>query len=297
MKTRLTFLLLILSTFAGNTYCKNPISKSDKMKPDWLAKELPKPGNFSYFFLKTEGIKPSLDEARNECLSQLAFQVTRSAAFSTSGEMTKHVKSTRSGTGLNEDINSEYVLTYTIDTDTVKVIFRKIDEYWEAIAGDNSSVIYWCHTLYAITKNPTAVAFDQVTFSYKYGGDALWRSALVPGFGQIYKGHKAKGITIMSGEAALIGGIIFCETRRADFKRKSKETFNIDKITNYLDNADNYATCRNICIGAAAALYVYNLIDAVVTDGRKKTSVRPGSIYMAPSLAHDLRGVSLTMNF
>ncbi|MFV0419389.1 MAG: DUF5683 domain-containing protein [Dysgonomonas sp.] len=296
MNPRLIFFLFILSISVGYVCSQNPVSSSEKMKPDWLIKELPNPRNTSYHFLKTEAIKPSLEEARNECLNQVTYKIARGAKASLSSETKKKSNSTRNEYGLDERIETEYILTYKVEADTVSMVFKKIDEYWEAILT-GSGVVYQCHSLYAVAENPEYAAFDQITFSYKYGGDALWRSALVPGFGQIYKGHKAKGISIMGGEALLIGGIIFCESRRSDFQRKSKETLNIDKVRNHLDNADNYATYRNICIGAAAALYVYNLIDAVVTDGRKKTSVKPGSVYIIPSATQNFRGVSLSMNF
>lgn len=296
MNPRLIFFLFILSISVGYVCSQNPVSSSEKMKPDWLIKELPKPRNASYHFLKTEAIKPSLEEARNECFNQVAYDITRGAKVSSVSEIKKKSNSARNEYGLNENIETEYILTYKVETDTVNAVFRKVDEYWEPIST-GTTIIYHCHTLYAIAENPEYVNFDQITFSYKYGGDALWRSALVPGFGQIYKGHKAKGLSIMGGEVFLISGIIFCESRRSDFQRKSKETLNIDKVRSHLDNANNYATCRNIFIGTAAALYVYNLIDAVVTDGRKKTTVSRGNIYVVPSATSDFKGVSLTMNF
>lgn len=296
MNSRLIIILFILSIYIGYARSQNSVSSSEKMKPDWLVHEMPKPSNSSYHFLKTEGIKSNLEEAREECLSQVAHNITRGAKIFSVSETKKKSNSTRNEYGFNENVETEYTLSYTIKSDTVNALFRKIDEYWEVIAS-GSAIVYRCYTLYAIAENPEPVTFDQISSSYKYGGDALWRSALVPGFGQIYKGHKVKGISMMTGEALLIGGIIFCESRRSDYQRKSKETLNIDKVKNYLDNADNYATYRNVCIGAAAALYVYNVIDAVVTDGRKRTSVKPGSIYIMPSVADNFSGISLNMNF
>lgn len=296
MNSRLIFIFFILSTYVGHVRSQNSVSSSERMKPDWLVNEMPKPSNNSYHFLKTEGIKSNLEEAREECLSQVAHNITRGVKIFSVSETKKKSSSTRNEYGLNENLETEYTLTYTIKSDTVNALFRKIDEYWEVITS-GSAVVYRCYTLYAVAENSESVSFDQITFSYKYGGDALWRSALVPGFGQIYKGHKVKGIGIMSGEALLIGGIIFCESRRSDFVRKSKETLKIDKVNNYLDNADNYATYRDICIGAAAALYAYNLIDAFVTGGRKKTYTKPGSMYVVPSVTQDFRGLSLSLNF
>ena len=45
-------------------------------------------------------------------------------------------------------------------------------------------------------------------------------------------------------------------------------------IKTYSTKADHFATARNICIGAAAALYVYNLIDAIAAPGARRIAVR-----------------------
>lgn len=112
-----------------------------------------------------------------------------------------------------------------------------------------------------VSRNLSNLSFDQVNFSYKYGMSALWRSALVPGYGQIYKGSTAKGISILGGEVALITGVLLTENTRSSYRRKAKETYDVNKIRSYTDKADNYETARNICIGGAIALYVYNVID------------------------------------
>ena len=44
-------------------------------------------------------------------------------------------------------------------------------------------------------------------------------------------------------------------------------------------NMSNWAIGRNVCIGAAAALYAYNIVDAIVAPGARRVVVTPG--YMA----------------
>ena len=60
---------------------------------------------------------------------------------------------------------------------------------------------------------------------------------------------------------------------RADYARKIAQTHNINHIKTYSTKADHFATARNICIGAAAALYVYNLIDAIAAPGARRIVV------------------------
>ena len=42
----------------------------------------------------------------------------------------------------------------------------------------------------------------------------------------------------------------------------------------YNTKADNCENIRNICIGGAAALYVYNLIDAIAANGAKRVIIK-----------------------
>jgi len=45
----------------------------------------------------------------------------------------------------------------------------------------------------------------------------------------------------------------------------------------YINSASNLATGRNVCIGAAAALYVYGLIDAIVAPGARRVVITPSA--------------------
>ena len=63
----------------------------------------------------------------------------------------------------------------------------------------------------------------------------------------------------------------------------------------YNSKADNWESGRNICIGAAAALYVYNLIDAVAAKGARRVTVRKvcQSLSLQPVLHGDVAGMEV----
>ena len=66
----------------------------------------------------------------------------------------------------------------------------------------------------------------------------------------------------------------------------------------YNTKADNWENIRNVCIGAAAALYVYNLIDAIVSPGAKRTIVNKQEFPLVyPVTNKDFSGVSFSWNF
>lgn len=78
----------------------------------------------------------------------------------------------------------------------------------------------------------------------------------------------------MGGCAALAVGVIFTESQRVDYMDKIGRTHDADFILDYLHKADNFETARNICIGTAAALYLYNLIDAIAAPGARRVVVK-----------------------
>ena len=180
---------------------------------------------------------------------------------------------------------------------TQRVIYKKIDEYWEYVSYNGRAREYRCFTLYAVAVHPGETAiFDEVTFSRKYGARGLVRS-IIPGCGQIYKGSVVKGVCILGGEAALAGGAVAFENMRKNYSKKMHRTQNADHIRSYADKADNCRTFRDVCIGSAAALYLYNLIDALVANGKKRTIVKKSHLSFTPVASPDCNGVRLCYQF
>jgi hypothetical protein len=54
---------------------------------------------------------------------------------------------------------------------------------------------------------------------------------------------------------------------------------------------------RNLCITGAAALYIYNLVDAIVAPGDKYLVVRDNRLSLVPVAGGTLTGIGLTLNF
>jgi hypothetical protein len=47
-------------------------NKSDRLRPQWMTKQLPNPKSAGYIFVKAEGSGSSLEAARQACLVELA---------------------------------------------------------------------------------------------------------------------------------------------------------------------------------------------------------------------------------
>ena len=139
--------------------------------------------------------------------------------------------------------------------------------------------------------------FDRAYKSTSYGAAPALMS-IIPGLGQFYKGSTVKGICMLGGVAACGVGALLCENERSDYKNKMKEQPQFAK--NYNTKANNYETARNICLGAAAAIWIYNIVDAAAAKGTRKIVVKPASgsyLSVHPIATFDAIGASLSYVF
>ncbi len=280
---------LLLFTYMATT----PLSaqkKSDPLKPKWLTQKLPEAKTPLYSLIRTIGEGHNLGEARQNCMKDLTDFLEHNRGIT--------VNSTLSGQETvrdNEeaDIQTQYTFEYKEDGRTFSIDSRKIDEYWTYKDGN-----YRCNILYAVAnKDGGDTHCDDISLSTRYGARGFARSIIIPGWGQMYKGNYLKGSLILGGEAAFIAGIIAAENLRATYKKKMKEQPN--HMQAYNTKADNCENIRNVCIGAAAALYVYNLIDAIAANGAKRVIIKkkPENLSLLPVVSPLYGGVSIAYKF
>ncbi len=98
---------------------------------------------------------------------------------------------------------------------------------------------------------------------------ALWRSALLSGWGQYNAGYKTKGLIFMISEKLLVVGFIYT------YYIQDEAYYEYTKSTSDFNNKwDNYKSKLSQCqivIGVTGAFYLYNLIDAAFfTTSNKK---------------------------
>lgn len=272
--------------------------RSDKIKPRWINKP-PVALNDTYFFVVTEVAgATTLNEARLQSKKELAAKVEivedikvvegydeeSSQRMTTEGDMY----------GVSDDT---YRLQIESEGHTLPVSYKKISEYWELERDENLSS-YTLYTLYAVAHKGMIAQFDDISITSRYGFDAFAFSFFVPGAGQMYKGSIGKGLGILGSAVAVSAAIVLCENTRASYIKKMKEQPRYAAV--YNTRADSWEPGRNVAIGVAAALYVYNLIDVLVTDGAPRVKVkRKAEKYMTllPAVGWDYAGISLVYNF
>ena len=265
-------LVLMLPFFTSAAFAQE--MKSDKIKPQWLHK-LPQPTNSTFRYEIVTASASSLETARKESLNTLITNSGFSSGVVVSSDYkSNEILSQKWNNGrLTETVDYEAQTIISTKGEERKLFVESIDEYWER-DGDGS---YYLTKLYAKSELEKTPLFDNLDLTTKYGVNGLWRSAIVPGWGQIYKGSTLKGAVIFGGTAILAGSIIFTENQRSDYAYKVTTTKNLELKRAYATKSNNFATGSYICIGATAALYLYNLIDAVVSPGARRIVVKERS--------------------
>ncbi len=292
MKIRILSLLCcvaVLMCCHTTLYAKE---KSDKLKPKWVTHALPESKSGTYFFVRATGIAATLEGAKQQAFVSMAQKLEQERGLTVNTSVFVKAKTTQNQYGRNAEYTKETEMEVIEKGHQLKIVCREIDQYW--IYDDGK---YEVHVLYTVAdKNRYGGSYDdKITLTSKYGAAGLL--SVIPSVGQFYKGSYVKGGLILGGEIIAAGGIILCENTRASYIKKMHEQPKYAEEYNSL--ADSWETGRNICIGVAAALYVYNLIDAFVTPGARRVKVEPSRVNFAPVPYADNNsiGIGIAMKF
>jgi hypothetical protein len=282
-------LLVVLSLCLGTTsVCAK---KSEKYKPKWVTHKLPESKSGTYIFISAYGEGTSLDAARQKALANLATRLEVERGLKVSSVLKS--KTTERFSSVERD--NYYSETNELDMvveergKQLNIVCRTIDEYWES---DRRG--YRIHILYTVAnKNrPGGSNDDKITVTAKYGAAGLL--SVVPSVGQFYKGANTKGAAILIGEVASVAGVILCENNRATYQNWMYEKPKYAAQYNAL--MDTWELGRNLCIGAAGAVYIVNLIDALATKGAKHVKVKKNKMNFSMSPYMDARSTGLGMS-
>lgn len=257
---------------------------SQKIRPQWLKnyQDIVKDGaNYQIILVDNQGT--SLETLRNGRLNTLGSYLQSSSKID--GEIDWNASTT---TGNSDSNYSTHTLTFKTKTSVETFGYKFIDDYWEHI-GD----YYKYSALFAITEPGINTTIkDTFIKNSSYASDPVtWGLSLIPGAAQMHKGSYVKGGIIMGGSVALVGGIIAFENQRSSYMSKISQTHSADVKKSYNNNANNAELGRNICIGGLAALYVYNILDAIIAPGARRIIVTPSAT------ADGQYGLSASYNF
>ena len=261
-------------------------------KPSWVG-NTPVAGNPTYKFVEVVSYGSDYASAKMEAKKKLAQdeQLIRSVNIGVVTTHNRYVDQAFVDGKLNENVNDETTVDVNIEGKSFSLQAVVVDEY-----GDYKNGMFRLYTLYqvAVRDNPV---FDRIYLTNSYGFVPVAMS-IIPGLGQWYKGSKIKGISMFVAETAAVTSVIICENQRASYMKKMAEQPKFAK--EYNSKADNWETGRNICIGVAVGVWIYNIIDAAVAKGTRRIVMRRtdgGGFSLSPMVAPSVAGVSFAYHF
>lgn len=266
---------------------------SDRLRPRWVTHRLPENIAPTYIFLDAEGKGNSLEEARQMALLNLSTRLEHERGIAVTSSIEVDKRAERQGGKREQVTKSTFQLKAVENGKQIVMNTRVVDEYWT-----QQGKMYTCRVLYTVADQQQSGGSydDEIYLTTSYGARGLaW--SLIPGAGQIYKGSKVKGGLILGGEIALSTMIVVSENLRASYNRKMHEQPKFAQA--YASKADNWSNIRNGFIGAAAALYLYNLVDAVVAPGARRVKVKAKNSRIAfqPVGGDDFAGLGLRFQY
>ena len=134
----------------------------------------------------------------------------------------------------------------------------------------------------------TLVAMSSDSVVLRSKKDALFRSMVLPGFGQLYNRQPVKAAVFIGAEAALLGGAAFLHLAGASKESAYKKYAPAEgtdpstaaaEVRSLRDAAETRYGQRNWAIGGAAAVWLVNAADAYFSgvDGDKLTVAPTGT--------------------
>lgn len=258
---RLYTLLICLACAVANTQAAASLQKSDRLEPRWV-KHTPKAQNPNIAYRTVQVYVDRLDDMPRASLEELANYLPQEWNI-------RRIE----GWQVPEYANTGSQIHVIKEGSPTEVPLRceLVDSYWELVqigAGKQ----YRCYVLYQMKRPDSVNPVERVRLTDRYGFGPVALS-VIPGAGQMYKGTYLKGGLIMGGAVLCAGGIVLCEATKAGYLSLADKEHNAGKVKTYTTKANNWATGSYVCIGALAALWIYNLIDAGVAPGARHTVV------------------------
>lgn len=112
--------------------------------------------------------------------------------------------------------------------------------------------------------------------------DAALRSMLVPGWGQLYKGHTAKAYAIAGLFAATAGGAVLAHARRSEAKDLYDAASTIQEASDRFETYNTWHRARNGLVQGAVLVWAVSYVDALLT-GTSRMPSESLALHVAPS--------------
>ncbi len=271
MSGRLILILLSLTALSPALYAQ--AGGSLESIPSW-ARERPRSKYFTYYY--GIGQAKDIQQAKRQAISDVLITINQEGRIQLRSKVESRLaeRSTQSSRGVKTIIESDAIQEILTQGETSQIQgLQMVEDFWrEERTTSGNEYQYWI--LMRLPKS-VHVETDLPFFTYNYGLAPIWRSALVPGWGQFHKGEKKKGLRLLGSEAALASTFFICQQISRDYSRKASDERDVDRRKFYNDWANRSYSISMISGILAGVVYCYNVFDAVTAKGAKKYAYQP----------------------
>lgn len=261
----LLLLFIIVSTLPLSAQRRSNNYNVNKALP-WVAGQLPRNSD-EVRYKVTFGEGDTYQQAREEATASLILELGWEHGITVTSKTIDEVKHTINNS--DSEFFQNRNTTVVIEQEGYKASITKVGEYSELDKNSSSGIKHKVWQLYVIDY-PWASQIN-LQYSTKYGfANAGWRSFIIPGWGQFYKKHYAKGAAFLGVEVAGIASTMYFQNRYNYNIKRSQETPIIDLQIAYTNRAHKQQLYRNISIGTCAAVWILNVLDATLLEGRPR---------------------------
>lgn len=252
-KAIFTLLLIAVSAFVAGAQ-----GRSDKLKPQWL-RQVPSGVSSDVHFVTVRTFNGYGQTSYADEMGHLVVNLPSEWKVATSVstvQLSEREIGERRSSGTMKQIGS---IETEAEGKPVSIQCMRVDEF-------SKGVDRWA--LYQVAKGAdTRFAECYVTDRYGAAGCLL---SIIPGCGQFYKGDPMKGVLFLGGCALGAGASAFTYMQRQTYIHQISQTHDINVIRQLDAKQKNMGIACGVCLGATAALYLWNLIDGAMAPGAKK---------------------------
>ena len=175
------------------------------------------------------------------------------------------------------------------------VLAQRVDVYSAVDYNTPGDPVFEYYQLYAVSEVNADVTFDEFERSERSKGKAALLN-VVPGVGQLYKGHTFKGCAILGSEIAL-GVTAVTQQFKANYYEKMAKTATVG-ADSFRNDALARRRIRNAALGAMAGIWAFSIFDALAAESMPNINVsapQGGQLTITPSSAG--AGLALVYRF
>ncbi|MBI9068205.1 MAG: hypothetical protein JEZ09_13005 [Salinivirgaceae bacterium] len=275
------------------------VSVTNAQKPYWLEEGgLPQSSYFNYYI--GYGESETLLEAKKQAVQAVLQKISDEEGlnFTITGESERKGKETKHNGQFTTDIS------FSFNTKVVKngkeIILPSIQEASDYYIDDKNlnENSYSCWVLMRV---PEKKEYAKMSIYEPWGAAPVWRSALYPGLGQLYKGQyskkeKKKGTFLLLTGTSMIAGIVTSQILYNHNHDQAYATESMSQRDFYLDKRDTWGSARYGFAVSAGVIYLYSLIDASANKKVKRYAEIHERLNIQPIIGAEYYLLALKIN-